>query len=185
MINNLKDELKQKNLEVKDTDSLTKLVIFFINQIQKLTQLQQSSTMFLKNSIYSSVMMTNLINDLLDLAKMNNAAFKLNFEQANIVEQVEKAFAIIAFAANEKQIGLSMSIDKLKANIFKNALVDKRRILQILLNFLSNSLKFTGKGGFIKVHLRLLEQQIMMKGLGSPNPLTRQKSTPLITLSKI
>lgn len=53
-------------------------------------------------------MMTNLINDLLDLAKMNNAAFQLHLESCNLIEIIEKTFHIISHQAAEKNIQLSI-----------------------------------------------------------------------------
>lgn len=37
---------------------------------------------------------------------------------------------------------------------------DRRRFLQIIQNFVSNSLKFTPSGGFVKIHLKIIEEQI-------------------------
>lgn len=51
----------------------------------------------IKNSIFSALMMKNLINDLLDLAKLENNSFQLNFCKLNLIEVVEEAYAIIQF----------------------------------------------------------------------------------------
>lgn len=45
----------------------------------------------LKNSVFSSTMLLNLINDLLDLAKIENSSFKLNWTFFDLFEVVEKA----------------------------------------------------------------------------------------------
>ena len=45
----------------------------------------------LKNSIFSSTMLLNLINDLLDLAKMENSAFNLNRTYFDLFEVIEKS----------------------------------------------------------------------------------------------
>ena len=57
---------------------------------QKVIQLVQSS-------IFSAFMMANLINDLLDLAKLENQAFLLNNEYINLVDTVSEAFQIVMF----------------------------------------------------------------------------------------
>ena len=65
---------------------------------------QDKSETFIKNAVYSSHMLSNLVNDLLDLAKLNNTAFSLNVEKSSLIEQVENAFNIVAFQAEEKGI---------------------------------------------------------------------------------
>lgn len=55
-------------------------------------------------------------------------------------------------------------MEKERPFIFDKVYGDKDRILQILLNFISNSLKFTPKEGFIKVYLKVLEEQIVKEG---------------------
>ena len=89
-------------------------------------------------------MMENLINDLLDLAKLENSAFKLTSELFNLPETIYEALAIVSHNASQNRISLLGTIDK-KEDL---ALVlsiqgDKGRYMQILLNFISNALKFT------------------------------------------
>ena len=102
-------------------------------------------------------MMTNLINDLLDQAKLENSAFELHNEWFNMHEVIEEAFQIIALQAQRKKISLVQEIDVSKLHNLKNVFGDRRRYLQILLNFISNSLKFTNKEGCIKVSLFVVE----------------------------
>jgi signal transduction histidine kinase len=45
----------------------------------------------LKNSIFSATMLLNLINDLLDLAKMENSAFNINWTYFDLFEIIEKS----------------------------------------------------------------------------------------------
>lgn len=52
-----------------------------------------------------------------------------------------------------------LELDAKKPFLFEKVYCDKRRMMQILLNFLSNSIKFTSKNGFIKIHLHVIEEQ--------------------------
>jgi signal transduction histidine kinase len=131
--------------------------------MKRLMFIKQNADRLIQNSVYSAFMMTNLINDLLDLAKLNNSAFTLNFEKCNLFEVIETAFDIIVFQAKDRDIKFNLVVNSHQAYIFKNVMIDRRRVLQIILNFLSNSLKFTSNGGFIKVHLKLLEEQVNHK----------------------
>ena len=78
-----------------------------------------------------------------------------------MIEAVTNAFQIIQFQAETKKISLMLLVDQNQPNILKKILNDGRRFQQILLNFISNSLKFITQDGFIKVHLEVLEQQNM------------------------
>ena len=57
-----------------------------------------------------------------------------------------------------KQVNLILVLDESKPFIFRKVYSDQQRFMQIMLNFLSNSLKFT-KNADIRVHLKVLEEQ--------------------------
>jgi signal transduction histidine kinase len=57
-------------------------------------------------------MVENLINDLLDLAKIENNKFKLNEEFYDLPTTLVETFSILQFWCNQKQIDLSADIDK-------------------------------------------------------------------------
>ena len=61
------------------------------------------------------------------------------------------------FHAQNNKIKLVVETDDQHAYMLKSIIGDRRRFLQIMLNFISNSLKFTDEGGTIKVILRVLE----------------------------
>lgn len=126
--------------------------------MEKFLNLNQNLDSYIKNSIFSSLMITNLINELLDQAKLEKSTFELDNEYFNLFEVIIHAFQILKFQAETKNIKLMLQIDQSKPFLFCKIWGDKRRYLQILLNFISNSLKFTKKGGFIKVHLKVLQE---------------------------
>ena len=56
-------------------------------------------------------MITNLINDLLDLAKFENSVFKVNEDVFNLIDVITEAFNMIAYSAEEKNIKLLLEFD--------------------------------------------------------------------------
>jgi signal transduction histidine kinase len=105
-------------------------------------------------------MMENLINDLLDLAKLENMSFTISSEYFDLGELIFEAFKMIAHKADEMKVKLFAEIDQRK-NLEKIALIwgDQRRFLQILLNFLSNAMKFTNPNGTVSVKIDVLDEQ--------------------------
>ena len=103
-------------------------------------------------------MVENLINDLLDLAKLENSSFNIINEYFDLAATIFEAFQILAHQATNSQIDLKASID-LAANLKMIRCIygDKRRFLQILLNFLSNALKFTLVGGSVSILIHIIE----------------------------
>jgi signal transduction histidine kinase len=89
---------------------------------------------------------------------------------------VHKSLNVIKYFADEKKIKLKIVIEQKsefievdisdseslvkinQKNIFTNLFGDERRYLQILLNFVSNALKFSNEGGTITIRLKLVEQ---------------------------
>ena len=108
--------------------------------------------------VYSSTMNENLINDLLDLAKMENGKFSLHSEPFNLVQTIKAAFHIVHDMAAQRDITLTAVIDEQKhLGLVQSILGDEQRYQQILLNFLSNALKFSNKGGDVTVLIRVLD----------------------------
>jgi PAS domain S-box-containing protein len=98
-----------------------------------------------------------LVNDILDISKIEAGHLELDFEPFDIMETIKETIRIISFKASGK--GLSVSLDsELKNSFFVG---DSLRVHQIFMNLLSNAIKFTEKGsitiklwetdGFVKV----------------------------------
>ena len=109
-------------------------------------------------------MLENLINDLIDMAKIENNKFSLNQDFYDLTHTVHQTLEILLFQANEKKIEFNVIIDK-KSNLslIKQIYGDTRRIKQILINFISNSFKFTTIGGKITISIRINEEQQVKK----------------------
>ena len=127
--------------------------------LQRVLLLKSQVEKFIRNSIFSAYMITNLVNDLLDLGKLENNAFQLAVNEFNLVQVVEEVFSIVSFQAETSGIKLKLYLDSEKTHLLQRLIGDKRRLTQILLNFISNSLKFTPSGGHIAIHLQVLEEQ--------------------------
>jgi len=91
----------------------------------------------------------NVINDILDMSKIEAGHFSLDREEVELCPLIHETVRVISLQAQEKNIKVetriadSVSID-----------ADRRAIKQVLLNLLSNAVKFTDKGGRIFVRAR-------------------------------
>jgi signal transduction histidine kinase/CheY-like chemotaxis protein len=88
----------------------------------------------------------SLVNDILDLSKIEANQFNLEIIEYNLIETVEESVEIYALKAAEKSIEL---ITDIQVDIFPVRLGDPTRLRQILLNLISNALKFTTEGEII------------------------------------
>lgn len=95
-----------------------------------------------------------LINDLLDLAKIEAGKQELYPEAVDVAELCQSAIAMVAVRAAAKQQQLSLELPVASESI----VVDQQRIRQILINYLSNAVKFTPEGGAIVLSSRLASQ---------------------------
>ncbi len=105
---------------------------------------------YLNSIITSSRNLLKIINDILDLSKIEANKFELQLEIAdirNIVFDIEQIFSI---KVSQKGLALRSVVDD---SIPKALLVDESRIRQILLNIVGNSVKFTSSG-FIEINVK-------------------------------
>lgn len=88
-----------------------------------------------------------LINDILDLSKIEAGKLDLDLKEFNIIKQIESVCGSMAVKAQEKGVEFIIDIVNLKC---KTIITDPHRFSQILTNLLNNAIKFTSTG-FIKV----------------------------------
>ncbi len=103
----------------------------------------------------SSQYLLDLINDILDLSKIENGSLELRPEPMNLSEQVEQIITIIRSRINERKQSLSVHCDY---GEFDRVLGDAVRFRQILMNLFSNAVKYTPEGGCICFKLRELKR---------------------------
>ena len=103
----------------------------------------------------SSDILLVLINDILDLAKIEAGKMTIESTELKLSDLVNSILGSFELRFQEKEIKISKSFD---SRIPKILIGDPIRINQILLNLLSNSIKFTKNGGKISVEINLLNQ---------------------------
>nr|WP_256366807.1 CheR family methyltransferase [Anabaena sp. UHCC 0204] len=87
-----------------------------------------------------------LINDILDLSKVEAGKLKLNYESVNFPLLLQDIQQMFLQRAREKGLYLNLQIDdKIPAEIY----IDEVRLRQIFVNIVGNAIKFTEKGGII------------------------------------
>lgn len=85
----------------------------------------------------------NIINDILDLSKIEAGHFELDKTPFTLSSVVDKATEIMALKAHQKQIELAVDIDQDMHDYYYG---DPNRLRQVLLNLIGNAVKFTKKG---------------------------------------
>lgn len=112
-----------------------------------------------------------LINDILDLSKIEAGKLEIYKRATNVFDLSEEVLSIFMIAVREKDVDLILDIDD---NIPKSLLLDDIRLRQILVNLIGNAVKFTEEG-FIKLkmcavnvddHLSKLDLEIVIEDTG-------------------
>ncbi|MGN7771869.1 histidine kinase dimerization/phospho-acceptor domain-containing protein [Phyllobacterium sp. 22552] len=89
----------------------------------------------------------SLVNDLLDISKIEAGAVEMNFEAVSLNDALTEAVAIMQPQANRERVIIRSSLTSRLPDI----VADNRSITQIALNLLSNAVRFTGPGGQVIV----------------------------------
>jgi PAS domain S-box-containing protein len=99
----------------------------------------------------SGAHLLSLINDLLDLSKVEAGKLELNFTSVNLNEVTDHAMRLLAERAQQARV----SVKKNFPPKLPNVVADLRSMRQIMINLLSNAIKFTDPGGQVTVGARL------------------------------
>ncbi len=123
-----------------------------------------------------------LINDLLDLEKLDNAGFKLNQSTVDIADVIERALEATIFNAQDR--GVTLSYQRKTFQCW----ADSDRIVQVLINLIDNAIKFSQPGQIISLNAGLksghLEVQVKDQGRGIPEEMREQIFERFVQVSK-
>jgi PAS domain S-box-containing protein len=110
---------------------------------------------FLNDILNSGRHLLQLINDVLDLSKVEAGKMELFPETFALPQAVEEVCSVIAHMAQRKRIAIQQRLDDAVATVT----LDRQRFKQVLFNLLSNAVKFTDDGGLVGIHVEPLDAQ--------------------------
>ncbi|HYT32458.1 MAG TPA: GAF domain-containing protein, partial [Thermoanaerobaculia bacterium] len=113
--------------------------------------INEKQTEYLQDILESGRHLLSLINDILDLSKIEAGRMELELSDFHLPSAIENALILVRERASRRGIRLGSTIDERLGAIGG----DERKVKQVLLNLLSNALKFTPEGGRIDVGARL------------------------------
>jgi GAF domain-containing protein len=110
-------------------------------------ELNQKQEEYSKDIHASGQHLLSLINDILDLSKIEAGRMELELTDFHLPQAIENALTLVRERAGRRGIALAHTMDERLGDIRG----DERKIKQVLLNLLSNAIKFTPEGGRIEV----------------------------------
>jgi GAF domain-containing protein len=113
-------------------------------------EINEKQTEYLHDILESGRHLLSLINDILDLSKIEAGRMELELSDFDLPSAIENALILVRERASRRGIRLGSTIDERLGTICG----DERKVKQVLLNLLSNALKFTPEGGQIDVAAR-------------------------------
>jgi signal transduction histidine kinase len=114
-------------------------------------ELNEKQDEYLKDIYTSGQHLLSLINDILDLSKIEAGRMELEATDFDLPSAIDNALILVRERATRRGITLGRTIDERLGTLRG----DERKVKQVLLNLLSNALKFTPEGGRIDVSARL------------------------------
>lgn len=131
----------------------------------------------------SSQHLLSLINDILDLSKLEADRFELGLEEFNLAECVEGAFTLNKPKMDQKKIKGTISCPEI------SVINDERVVRQILVNLLSNAVKFSSEGGTVDISVKLRDERVSIavsdSGIGMTEREIEQALKPFVQITNL
>ncbi len=127
-------------------------------ELLKDTELHDEQREFIDIIEKSSENLLEIINNILDLSKIESNKLEIEEIVFNPIDEFESAVEVYAVRASEKHIDLACYVDPSLERPLKG---DPTKIKEVIINLLSNAVKFTNSGGAISVDIRRIECDIL------------------------
>ncbi|TVQ07457.1 MAG: hybrid sensor histidine kinase/response regulator [Balneolaceae bacterium] len=127
------------------------------------TELTTEQQNYIESALKSAESLMSIINDILDLSKVEAGKLELEEVMSNLFEVVRHAVDMIRYSARKKGLEMNLIIED---NVPEFAVFDPLRLKQILVNLISNAVKFTANGKVtIKISFAKKEGSLPQKGI--------------------
>ncbi|TVP99829.1 MAG: HAMP domain-containing protein [Planctomycetaceae bacterium] len=125
-------------------------IIGFSEVLQGIESLTEKQRRYAANIQKSGHVLLEMINDILDLAKMEAGKMELNPVEFDLARLVSAQADMVRSLSEEKNIVLSVEAESALPPVYQ----DQNKLGQILTNLLSNAIKFTPEGGIITIRVK-------------------------------
>lgn len=119
------------------------------------TSLTSEQRKYVEIMQFSAESLLSLINDILDFSKIESGKFDIETVPIDLRKISDEVLDLLEYRVKEKELGFGCIVDP---SLPRFVLGDPTRIRQIILNFVSNAIKFTSEG-FIKISIKVQEEQ--------------------------
>ncbi|HHW41183.1 MAG TPA: hypothetical protein GXX19_08560 [Syntrophomonadaceae bacterium] len=128
-------------------------------QDQVAGELNQKQLRYTINILTCARQLLELINDILDLVKIEQGKEKINLEPTSVTETTDAITLLLLHQANNKKLTLKTTVEP----GLPEPLWDKKKIKQVLSNLVTNAIKFTPEGGEIEVAVQRSNDGILFR----------------------
>lgn len=136
---------------------LTNILLFsdmcLMKNFGELTEKQKEAVYMINRS---GLHLRDLINDLLDLAKIEAGKIELHKLKGKIGDAVKESINIMQFNAHEKKIDIKLNLPETEPEI----MADWLKIFQVMNNLISNAIKFTHEGGSVTISVKYSQDNV-------------------------
>ncbi len=152
-------------------------ILGFTRLLSEGSQLSPQHQKYVTRIAAASEALVALVSDVLDFSKIEAGELKINLQAANAAELIEGAVAIFEAQAREKGIDLNLVVDPQTPHALS---VDRDKVRQVVLNLVSNAIKFTDVGAVtIEARYNSSEEELQIEISDTGTGLTCEQSQSL------
>lgn len=128
------------------------------NQLMLQTELNLTQKKYLDSMNHCSIQLMQIINDILDFSKLSSNKMGTSTDCFHVNEVMEAVLDAVGQRIKEKRQIYSLSVSD---DIPDFIILDKQKLIQILVNIVSNANKFTDIGGTISIDINLIKPEVI------------------------
>lgn len=180
------DKLKDEFVSIASHELRTPMVsiknYIWMTLAGKGGKLQRKQKFYLDRAYASANRMSQLINDLLNISRIESGRIVLNIDQVNIGEVVEQIVG--EFQPRSEEHGVQVTIEcpttkTHKMSDLPDVMVDRDKISEVLTNLIGNALKFTPSNGKVRICLTATKQFVTISVIDTGVGLNKDQMTKL------